>query len=438
MRISIFGLGYVGTVSSACFAALGHTIIGVDLASERVAAVRRGRSPIVEPQIDLLIADAASAGRLTATDGAPEAIQQTDLSLICVGTPSAEDGSVSLREIDSVIAAIGDAIAAKSSPHVVVMRSTVPPGSAKSRVIPVLEQRSGRRLGAGLSYYSNPEFLREGCAVADFYAPPFTLFGAFPGDRADILRELYETVQAPQVVTSFRIAESVKYLSNTYHAVKIAFANEAGAILSAHGVNSREAFRVFHLDQTLNISPAYLQPGFAFGGSCLPKEVRSFLALARSSGVAAPFLDSVLSSNQSVIERALDKITSFGRGRISLFGLAFKAGTDDLRESPFVVLAERLLGKGYDLRIFDSAVRRAMQNARTSAYIENHFPHLAHRIGESARDVLDGSSLAVIGHVASEDRPGLVAALREQTVIDLAGIPELATVQGVEYLGFCW
>lgn len=438
MRISIFGLGYVGTVSSSCLAALGHTIVGVDLSKERVAAMHNGRSPIVEPQIDKLISEAAAAGRLTATDRADEAIQQTDLSLICVGTPSAADGSVSLNEIHSVIAAIGDAIAAKPSSHVVVMRSTVPPGSAETMVIPELERRSGRRLGMGLDYYSNPEFLREGCAVSDFYAPPFTLVGALQGDRVEVLCELYKDVRAQLVVTSFRIAESVKYLSNTYHAVKIAFANEAGAILSAHGVDSREAFRIFHLDQTLNISPAYLQPGFAFGGSCLPKEVRSFLALARASGVAAPFLDSVLSSNQSVIDRALDKITTFPRGPVSLFGLAFKAGTDDLRESPFVVLAERLLGKGYDLRIFDRAVSRAMQNARTGAYIRDHFPHLAHRIRATAGEVLHGSSLAVIGHVASEDRPGMIAALKDHSVIDLAGMPELAAIQGIEYLGFCW
>jgi GDP-mannose 6-dehydrogenase len=438
MRISVFGAGYVGVVSSGCLAALGHDVVAVDVAPEKVAMLNRGQSPIVEAKTGDLIAAGVRDGRLRATLEVAEAIAATEVSFISVGTPSRSNGSVSLEAVDEVVAAIGRALARKRAPHTVVMRSTVPPGTAEDRVIPVLERESGRRQGAGLLYYGNPEFLREGSSVRDFHAPPFTLIGAAAGDGAAVLREIYRAIDAPVHVAPYRVAESVKYLSNLYHAVKLAFANEAGQILAAHGVDAREAFRLFRQDGTLNISPAYLRPGFAFGGSCLPKDVRSFLALANAKDVAAPFLSQVLASNQTIIERTYEEILRLGRQRVSLFGLAFKEGTDDLRESPFVLLAERLLGKGFDLRIFDRSVQVARLVGSNRLYIEREIPHIERLMVEDAAAALEGSRIAVIGHIGAEDRPALLAALTDQTVLDLAGVKELEERAGIAYRGICW
>lgn len=438
MRISIFGTGYVGTVSSGCFASLGHGIVGVDVSADKVAMLNRGQSPIVEAEIGELIADAVARGMLRGTTDVAEAVRDTDLSLISVGTPSAPDGSVSLAAVDAVTAAIGAAIAGKPGPHAVAMRSTVPPGTAEERVIPLLEATAGRRLGDGLAYYSNPEFLREGTAVRDFHAPPYTLIGAAPGDDAGLLRELYAPVPGPVHVVPYRIAESVKYLSNAYHAVKLAFANEAGGILAEYGVDAPAAFRLFCEDRTLNISPAYLRPGFAFGGSCLPKDVRSFIALAERRAVAAPLLGHVLASNAAIVDRAFHAIARHGRQPVALFGLAFKSGTDDLRESPFVLLAERLLGKGYDLRIFDRSVRIAALLGANRSYIEREIPHLERLMQDSVETALAAARVVVVGHIGAEDRAALVAGLDGHAVIDLAGIDALRARSGIAYQGICW
>jgi len=438
MRISIFGVGYVGAVSSACLASLGHQVVAVDVAADKVALVNAGRSPIVEDAIDGLIADAVAAGRLRATTDVAAAVADTDVSFISVGTPSAPDGSVSMGAVQAVLIAIGQALAYKTTPHTVVMRSTVPPGTAEDVAIPILERASGHIAGAGFRYYSNPEFLREGSSVRDFHAPPFTLVGAAVGDEAAVVREIYAAVNAPVHVAPYRVAESTKYLSNVYHAVKLAFANEAGAILAAHGVDARAAFRLFCEDRVLNISPAYLRPGFAFGGSCLPKDIRSFLALAASADVAAPFLRQVLPGNQATIERAFAMVTAHPRQPVALFGLAFKPGTDDLRESPFVALAERLIGRGYDLHIFDRHVQTARLTGSNRAFIEREIPHLERLLAADPAAALDGATLAIIGHVGAEDRPALFAALAGKRVIDLAGIPGLADLPGITYQGFCW
>lgn len=438
MKISIFGVGYVGAVSCGCLAALGHDVMGVDTSPEKVALLARGQSPIVEAEIGELIADAVRAGRLTAGHDADRAVASTEISFISVGTPSAPDGSVALGAVDGVSRAIGRAIRGKSGPHTVVMRSTVPPGTAEGRVIPILEEESGRRLGDGLFYYSNPEFLREGTAVEDFRAPPFTILGAPPGDEAPVLRRLYEAVSAPIHVVPYRVAESVKVLCNAYHAVKLAFANEAGGVLASYGVDARDAFRLFCEDRQLNISPAYLRPGFAFGGSCLPKDMRSLLALARDKDVATPFLGGVLPSNDAVVERALALITAGGRKPVALLGLAFKPGTDDLRESPFVALAERLLGKGYPLRIFDRHVEVARLVGSNRSYIEREIPHLeALMVPEPAAAIRD-AAVVVVGHLGREDRPALLDSLGDQRVIDLAGLPELRERAGSRYQGLCW
>ena len=438
MRISVFGVGYVGAVSSACLAELGHQVVGCDISPEKVAMLGRGQSPIVEAEIDRLIAAATASGALRATTDVAEAIAVTDISLISVGTPSAANGSVSLRAVDEVTAAIGDALRAKRGAHAVVMRSTVPPGTAEERVIPLLEQRSGRRLGPDLRYYSNPEFLREGSSVRDFHAPPFTLIGASEGDDASVLRTLYAPVDAPVHVTSFRVAESVKLLSNAFHAVKLAFANEAGGILAACGVDAREAFRLFREDRELNISPAYLTPGFAFGGSCLPKDMRSLLALADARDVSAPLLREVLPANAAVIDRTFALATAAGRHGIALFGLAFKHGTDDLRESPFVLLAERLLGRGYPLRIFDRFVEVARLTGANRSFIEREIPHLERLLCPDPAAALESARTVVVGHLGARDRQALLDALTDQVVIDLAGIPELRRHPGIHYRGLCW
>src|SRR6201996_6722064 len=357
MRISVFGIGYVGVVSCGCLAELGHEVIGVDVSPEKIALLESGRSPIVEEAIDTLIAGAVQQGRLTATNDAAAAVHGTEVSFISVGTPSAPDGSVALGAVDGVIKAIGAAIRCKTGSHAVVMRSTVPPGTAEDRVIPLLEAASGRRLGDGLAYYSNPEFLREGSSVRDFRSPPFTLIGAPSGDDAAVLREVYAGIEAPLHIAPYRVAESVKHISNVFHAVKLTFANEAGAILAAYGVDAREALRLLCEDHVLNISPAYLRPGFAFGGACLPKDVRSFVALADQKNLAAPMLKQLMAANTAIIDRTFEAVARHGRQAVALFGLAFKQGTDDLRESPFVVLAEKLLGKGDDLTIYSPAVR---------------------------------------------------------------------------------
>jgi GDP-mannose 6-dehydrogenase len=438
MRISVFGIGYVGVVSCGCLAELGHDVVGVDISPDKLAMLAAGVSPIVEEAIDALLADALAQGRLTATSDVAAAVTGTEVSFISVGTPSAADGSVALGAVEHVIRDIGSAIAGKSEPHTVVMRSTVPPGTAEDRIIPLLEQASGRRLGDGLFYYSNPEFLREGSSVRDFRAPPFTLIGAPPGDDAALLRQIYAAINAPVHLAPIRVAESVKHISNVFHAVKLTFANEAGAILAAHGVDAREALRLLCEDRVLNISPAYLRPGFAFGGSCLPKDIRSFLALADRRNLAAPMLKHLMAANDAIIDRTFALVARHGRQPVALFGLAFKQGTDDLRESPFVLLAEKLLGKGYDLRIYDRFVRVASLMGSNRAYIDREIPHLERLMVASPEAALSGTKVAVIGHVAPEDRPALTQSLAGHVVIDLAGLAELRALPGISYEGLCW
>lgn len=438
MRVSVFGIGYVGVVSCGCLAELGHEVIGIDISSEKIAMLADGRSPIVEEEIDDLIAAAVRQKRLTATADVAAAIAGSDVSFVSVGTPSAPDGSVALGAVDGVIRSIGEALRTKRGPHTIVMRSTVPPGTAEDRVIPLLEQASGRRLGDGLAYYSNPEFLREGCSVRDFRAPPFTLIGAPPDDDATILRQIYAPLSAPVHVAPYRVAESVKHISNVFHAVKLAFANEAGAILSAYGVDARDAFRLLCEDRVLNISPAYLRPGFAFGGSCLPKDVRSFLALADQRGMAAPMLKQLLPANQAIIDRTYDAIARHGRQPVALFGLAFKPGTDDLRESPFVMLAEKLLGKGFDLHIYDRFVQVARLMGANRAYIDREIPHLERLLVADPRDALTKARVVVLGHIAPEDRAVLLAGLEGHIVLDLAGMMDVAAKAGITYQGLCW
>lgn len=373
MRISVFGMGYVGVVSGTCLAQLGHDVIGVDINDVKVGLLNEGRSPIVEKGLDELLSQAVHAGKLRATTDSVDAVLNSDISFISVGTPSKPDGSASMVAIDVVVEQIGQALRQKTTQHLVVMRSTVPPGTCQERLAKSLELHSGRMIGPTLQVCSNPEFLREGSAIKDFHQPPFTLIGTDDEDAFNLLASVYESVDAPVTRTEIRIAESVKYLSNIFHALKITFANEAGVVLKALGVDGREALKIFCNDTILNISSAYLRPGFAFGGSCLPKDLRGFLALARSHGAELPMLGGIMDSNERHINRAFERASSLGRKKIALFGLSFKPGTDDLRESPLVGLAERLIGKGYELTIFDPDVEISACSVRTGSLSTTKF-----------------------------------------------------------------
>ena len=437
MKVSIFGMGYVGVVSAACLARLGHEVVGVDVNAEKVAMINAGRSPIVEPEIGDIIADQVRSGTCRATTDGAAAVAETELSMVSVGTPSSRSGAPSLEAIDHVALQLGEAIGRKATPHTVVIRSTVPPGTVRDRIAPVLARASGRRFGEGLELLDNPEFLREGRAVSDFEKPPFTLIGASSDPAVAAARELYRGIDAPFIVTDERTAESIKYLCNIFHAVKIGFANEVGAVLKGLGVDARQALDVFCQDRVLNIAPTYLRPGFAFGGSCLPKDLRGFLALAASSQVETPFLGSLLTANARHIDRAFDMITKGGRRRIAFFGLSFKPGTDDMRESPLVTLAEKLIGKGYELAIFDRDVELARLTGANKAFIEQEIPHLGRLLKTSVEETLDGAGVIVIGHVGAGDAERIAATHDGRTIVDLQGIKALEEASPA-YQGICW
>ena len=438
MRISIFGMGYVGVVAGACLAKRGHDVVGVDVSPTKVDLLRRGISPIVEEGIAELVRDMVASGRLRATAATADAVAATDLSLICVGTPSAENGSLSLAAMDSVSGEIGDALRGKSGPHTVVYRSTILPGTTEDRLLPVLERRSGRKAGEDLFVGYNPEFLREGTSIHDFDQPPMTVVGSRHEEVFRRMEAVYAGINAEFVRTTVRLAESVKYLSNMYHAVKITFANEAGAVLKAAGVDAREALGIFCKDRLLNVSSAYLRPGFAFGGSCLPKDLRAFLYLAKTMDIDVPFLSRVLEGNERHIDRARQMIVRHGRPRVALFGLAFKGGTDDLRESPIVTLAERLLGRGHEMAIYDPNVNTSRLIGANKAFIEREIPHLDRLLKAEPGPALAGAGVIV---VANADRTGIdaiVAAKPAVPIIDLQGVPEIAALPGADYTGICW
>ncbi|MFQ5466611.1 MAG: nucleotide sugar dehydrogenase, partial [Kiloniellaceae bacterium] len=349
-------MGYVGAVSGVCLSDLGHEIIGVDTNPTKADLINRGQAPIVETGVAARIAAARAEGRMRATTDAEEAVLASDISMISVGTPSAESGTPMLDALDAVVGDIGRVLRRKDGAHTMVVRSTVLPGTTEERVAPALVEASGRALGDGLEVCFNPEFLREGSAIKDFFHPPFTIAGCTSDAGFAALERLYQGLDAPLLRAAPRVAESLKYVCNAFHAFKIAFANEMGTLLKSLGMDSRETMRIFCEDRELNISPAYLRPGFAFGGSCLPKELRALQALARGHHIELPMLAQILNSNQRHIDQAFEMIARRGRGKVAMFGLAFKPGTDDLRESPLVRLAERLIGKGYDLSIFDRSV----------------------------------------------------------------------------------
>ena len=369
MNVSVFGLGYVGSVSAACFAEDGHHVIGVDVAPAKVASLNDGRSPIVEKGLDELIRANTANGRLRATVSTVEAIHATDISLICVGTPSRKNGSLDLTYLERVAEQIGAALKDKDGYHVVVVRSTVLPGTTHDVVIPAIERTSGKKYGTGFGVTVNPEFLREGTAIHDFRHPPLTLVGHNYQSDANPTRALYDKVDAPMETTTIRTAEMMKYASNTWHALKVTFANEIGNVCKRLGIDSHEVMSIFCKDEKLNLSSYYMKPGFAFGRQEPPKDVRALQYRAKEVDLDMPVIQSILASNQLQIQHAIDQIVETGRKRIGLLGFSFKAGTDDLRESPIVILAEALLGKGYSLRIYDRNVSIARLVGANKDYI---------------------------------------------------------------------
>lgn len=431
-------MGYVGLVTAACLAKYGHEVTGVEIANGKVDLIRQGRSPIVEAGLDELVADMTKAGRLSATTNAGSAIDATEISLISVGTPSQRNGAAALDALDKVTEEIAKAIRHKTTAHTVVVRSTVPPGTIEGRLAPALGRISGRSLGNGVDLCSNPEFLREGSALRDFAQPPFTLIGSITESGFETVAQMYADIKATVIRTDIRTAEAAKYLCNIFHATKIGFANEIGSLLKTLGVNSREAMRILCEDKVLNISPAYLRPGFAFGGSCLPKDIRAFSALARQNDVELPIIEALLASNDRHIGRAFDLITVGGRRKVALFGLSFKPGTDDLRESPLVLLAERLLGKGFELAIFDRHVDMARLVGANRDYINREIPHLQRLLQPTPEATLAGAEIIVVGHVGRDELAAIKAHHAGRRIIDLQGAAELESLEKADYQGICW
>lgn len=438
MHIAIFGLGYVGCVSAACLAHEGHQVIGVDVNPLKVQMINAGKSPIIEAGVDKLIAQAVAAGKLQATTMAAEAIAKADLSFICVGTPSNENGSLDLEYVRHVAGEIGRALAQQENYHVVAVRSTVLPGTIAKEVIPLLEEASGRRVGVDFGVCSNPEFLRESSAVADFYQPAFTLIGQWDERSGDQVAAIYKNIDAPIVRTDLPTAEMIKYVSNTFHALKITFANEIGNFCKKVGVDSHEVMRIFCMDTKLNVSPAYLKPGYAFGGSCLPKDLRALLHRARQEDLDLPVLQSILRSNELQARLGVEAVLRTGKKRVGILGLSFKAGTDDLRESPLVYLTETLLGKGCDLKIYDQNVSLARLTGANKQYIEKVIPHISSLLCSSLDEVAAASDVLVIGNRLPEVTNLLNNTNGHHIVIDLVRINESRVENDQNYQGICW
>jgi len=436
MKLSIFGLGYVGTVSAACLAARGHSVIGVDSNLAKTELINQHRAPIIEKDVGRLVAEACEAGLLRATTDPGEAVAESDVSIVCVGTPALASGRIDTGAVEKVEREIGAAMATKSSHHTIIIRSTMLPGTFRRLVQPALESASGKKAGQDFGAGVNPEFLREGSAVADFHTPEKTLVGCDESRTAEIISMLYEGLPGEVVRTTPEMAELSKYIDNSWHALKVNFANEIGNLCKALGVDSHAAMNIFALDRTLNISAAYLRPGFAFGGSCLPKDTRALAYFARSLDLELPLLQSLMASNARQIERACDWVLSYGKRRIALLGCSFKADTDDMRESPFIILTERLLGKGCSIRIFDHNVRLSMLMGANREYVTHVIPHIASLFVDSQEEAMNEADIVLV----TASSPDYVAALDslkpEQILLDFARLPEVNSA--AQYHGVNW
>jgi GDP-mannose 6-dehydrogenase len=436
MRISVMGLGYVGAVAAGCLAKEGHEVIGVDPQQTKVDLINAGKTPIIEKDIGEIIREQVEAGRLAATTDVKAAVAATDLSLVCVGTPSLGNGHIDLKYVRRVCEQIGEGLREHRG-HTVVLRSTLLPGSMRTVVIPTLEAASGLKAGRDFGLAINPEFLREGTAVYDYFHPPKTVIGEVGKGGGDVLEKLYGHLPGPLIRTDYETAEMVKYADNTWHALKVAFANEIGNICKGLNIDSHKLMDIFCQDTKLNLSPYYLKPGFAFGGSCLPKDVRALAYKAKLMDVKVPVIDAILPSNDEQIERGIRAVIDKGSRKVGILGFSFKAGTDDLRESPMVELVERLIGKGYELRVYDSNVRIASIHGANRDYILNHIPHISKLMVSSIDEVLAHAETIVIGNGSPEfrDVPGRLDG--KQQIVDLVRISSERSVEGV-YDGICW
>lgn len=437
MRISVFGLGYVGTVSAACLAHDGHEVVGVDPVQTKVDLINQGQSPIIETDIGEILAATAKSGRLRAITDPAEGIRATELSFVCVGTPSQVNGNLDLRYIRRICEQIGEALKGKNTRHTVVIRSTILPGTMRKIVIPTLEEFSGKKSSVDFGVCNNPEFLREGSAVKDFRYPPKTVIGEIDQASGDMLESLYKKLDAPLIRTNLESAEMVKYVDNCWHALKIGFANEIGNLCKSLGLDAHMVMQIFCQDRKLNISSAYLSPGFAFGGSCLPKDLRALSYMAKMRDLDLPILTSILPSNEMQISRGLQLIVERGQTRVGILGFSFKAGTDDLRESPLIEVIERLIGKGFDLRIYDKNVNIASLVGANRDFILNRIPHISKLMVHDVDTVLNHAQTVVIGTNDPEFRR-VPERLREgQFLIDFVRIIEKVSKNG-NYDGICW
>ena len=438
MKISIFGLGYVGAVSLACLGRDGHEVIGVDIDRSKLELILSGKTPVVEEGMVELMQQVAASGKVTVTTDAQLAVLDSEISLVCVGTPSAVNGSQDQGAVQRLAVEIGRAIAVKSAPHVVVFRSTLVPGSVEGVLRPIVEQHSGKKDGADFFLCFQPEFLREGSSIRDYDKPPFTIVGANHAYPVERLRALFGGLPCKFIQTTVRSAEMMKYCCNNFHALKITFANETARLCEALGVNPFEVMDLVCQDTQLNISKAYLKPGFAFGGSCLPKDLRATTYLAKMHDVELPMLAGILPSNRGHLELALNKVLTTGKRRIGFIGLSFKTGTDDLRESPLVTLAEQLIGKGKQLVIYDPEVTLAKLLGANRSFIEKHLPHIGEMLQTDLGSVIDDSDLLVVGLSGADVAETLAQRCRpDQVLLDLVNLPNVADFRA-QVQGLCW
>ncbi|MGA2337272.1 MAG: UDP-glucose/GDP-mannose dehydrogenase family protein [Terriglobales bacterium] len=437
--ISVFGLGYVGTVTATCLAHKGHHVIGVDLSPAKVEAMQAGRSPVVEPRVGDLISESHASNRLHATSDSEYAVLNSEISFLCVGTPSLRNGKLDLGHIEPVCREIGQVLKNKNGFHLVVLRSTVLPGTAETIVVPALEKSSGKKLGQNFGVCVNPEFMREGTAVADFLEPAMTVIGAADSKHSGMLREIYKWAPGRIFETSFRSAEMVKYVCNAWHAIKVSFANEVGTLAKEFGVDAEALVEIFTADTRLNISSRYLKPGFAFGGSCLPKDLRALNYRAKELDLNLPLFQSILPSNDEHLDRAVQMVLEAGKKKVAMLGLSFKAATDDLRESPQVQLVKRLLGEGRQIRIWDDNVSLGRLIGSNRQYIEEVIPHIGALLSTSLSEVLKDAEVVVIA-TSGLNHDELRGCLRpDQVVIDLVNLERRSRpATSGDYEGICW
>lgn len=438
MNISIFGLGYVGAVSLACLARDGHKVVGVDIDKTKLKLIREGHSPIVEEGMLELMKSVAAGGNVEVTDNIDDAIEKTDISFVCVGTPSSPNGSQSLAAIERVSEQIGQALAKKSDKHVVVIRSTVQPGTVERLIRAVLEKSSGKKSGVDFGLCFQPEFLREGSSIKDYDNPPFTLVGGDADWAIERVKKVFEKLPCEFIGTDIGTAEMLKYACNSFHALKVTFANEIGRIAQSVGVDSHKVMDLVCRDRSLNISPAYMKPGFAFGGSCLPKDLRALLYVAKMNDVEVPMLSGLLPSNQTHIEHAINRVLNSGKRSVGMIGLSFKSGTDDLRESPLVTLAERFIGKGLELAIYDPEVHVSRLIGANKSYIEQHIPHMSSLLSDDLEKVIRDNDVVIVGIRNAKIAETLASSLRkDQLVLDLVNLPNRDSLPA-QYSGACW